>query len=216
MGQPIQTLTAHVGQPQLWNWSASVPPAERFFAGYSYRSHVAVRLVFLMFQTFPKLFNNHLWLSSVSYFTHYFRRNAWKSTTQKIPNIFNKPYIYNRYFRFQPGELIFKENDVLYIETDYNKVLPHSNYIWTHVRLFCTKKTTLFWLRGIPYDQDFNYLTLYETLRSNKQIDATPLWEYHLITKTGNLAFLENDAWLTAAPAIRADQINKTPPVLWF
>lgn len=216
MGQPIQTLTAHVGQPQLWNWGVSVPNNERFFAGFTYRAHVAVRLVYLMFETFPKLFNNHMWLSTLWYFCRSAKHMKWTTNKHKLPDIYNKKYIQNRYYRFQPGTAIFQENDITYVEVNYNKLLPHSNYLWTQARIFSSKNVSLFWIRGIPFDQQINYLTLYKQLRTSKQINATTYWEYFCLQNKSVLPFLNIDQSLNSLQSIAVDIAERKSPILWF
>lgn len=215
MGQPIQTLTAHVGQPQLWNWGASVLPNERIFAGFTYRTHVAIRLVYLLFETFPKLFNNHLWLSNLVYLNSSVKSNLWRSNKQHLPDIRNAS-VFKKYFRTEPGNAMFKENEITYFEEPYNKSLAHSNYIWTQVRAFSVKKTTMFLVRGIPYNQHIDYLTLYKRLRDPKPIDFSLHWEHYVLTRWLCIRPLKARLSAETLQLTSKENAQRVPPYLWF
>jgi|SRR4051812_8462797 len=118
MGQPVHTLTAHVGKPQLWAAGTFTSSNSRHYGGHSFKLRVLTRIVFLFLVRPPFLVNSHWWQSSLQILRVGASRTRLTALEHTTPDL-SIPFVWRRYYRLIVEQVLFKESDMTLSEPAY-------------------------------------------------------------------------------------------------
>lgn len=149
MGQPIHTLTAHVGKSQLWAVGSLMANKSAHFGSNLHRLRGLTRMVALFFLRPPFLTNRHWWRQEAGFVDWIVSRLRFTSPTAALPDV-RIPTICQRYYRKDDDIALFKESDLMLFEGGVMNSLTSDKMLWARARFFYTRGSLLTTVRGLP------------------------------------------------------------------
>lgn len=187
MGQPVHTLTAHVGRNQLWENGFFTNSNSFLWGPHIYKINVLIRVITLFLITPFYIPQTNLWHSKISFLRlaalRFKRREFW----QLKPDLLNSKFLWNKYFREIPTHGLFMDGDQLITQTGYLEKKFKEDLVVGRTKLIYLKNVAILLVRVVV----IKHLQKYKnTALSKVEITKLNLVHKFKITKKAKLISL--------------------------